>query len=645
MIKYLIIILVFLCPISKVEAKTEQAEIERLSTLMYKYYSSDSIDLFMSVTDSLKQICLKSGDEATFYKAWGNQATYAFSKKSREEGLAIAKAERTYAEEHDSKWGFYTSTNTYATLMSSIGMLDESAKAFQQAIDYQRRFFPKESAAFQYIGLAKIEHNRHHFDKVIEYAEKALAEPGIIPIHKLSAYNYLCAGLGELSSEKSVGSSLKQKFNKAYALRQQLIEEEKLSDSMGGIVRYYEAKVNGRYNELPELAQKVQGMANRLAFIPAAWASVGDFKKAYYSFKNYKMYTDSVNRAEIGRATSEYGVQLDLARAENEMKDLRIANQEHREHIHHIIMGTVGLIAVIVIASLLFHLHRRNKHNKEIETAYEKLENTYEELEKAYEKLEVTTKAKERMESELRIAREIQMDMVPRIFPAFPERHDIDIYASLNSAKEVGGDLYDFFIQNDRLYFCIGDIAGKGIPASLFMSVVVNIFRMVAKEGFPPAYIATKLNDALSTENRNGMFVTMFIGEINLRTGCFEFCNAGHNPPLIIDRPLDIHQPCRPNFIEVESNVPIGLWPDLEFVGESISNIKDRTLFLYTDGLTEAENYSQEQFGEDRLYHLFQTRPFESARQTVDMANTAVLSYVGGAEQSDDLTMLCIRVK
>ena len=586
MIKYLIIILVFLCPISKVEAKTEQAEIERLSTLMYKYYSSDSIDLFMSVTDSLKQICLKSGDEATFYKAWGNQATYAFSKKSREEGLAIAKAERTYAEEHDSKWGFYTSTNTYATLMSSIGMLDESAKAFQQAIDYQRRFFPKESAAFQYIGLAKIEHNRHHFDKVIEYAEKALAEPGIIPIHKLSAYNYLCAGLGGLLNEKSVDSFLKQKFNKAYALRQQLIEEEKLSDSMGGIVRYYEAKVNGRYNELPELAQKVQGMANRLAFIPVAWESVGDFKKAYYSFKNYKMYTDSVNRAEIGRATSEYGVQLDLARAENEMKDLRIANQEHREHIHHIIMGTVGLIAVIVIASLLFHLHRRNKHNKEIETAYEKLENTYEELEKAYEKLEVTTKAKERMESELRIAREIQMDMVPRIFPAFPERHDIDIYASLNSAKEVG-----------------------------------------------------------ATENRNGMFVTMFIGEINLRTGCFEFCNAGHNPPLIIDRPLDIHQPCRPNFIEVESNVPIGLWPDLEFVGESISNIKDRTLFLYTDGLTEAENYSQEQFGEDRLYHLFQTRPFESARQTVDMANTAVLSYVGGAEQSDDLTMLCIRVK
>ena len=142
---------------------------------------------------------------------------------------------------------------------------------------------------------------------------------------------------------------------------------------MGGIVRFYEAKVNGRVGELPELAQKVTTKSNRLSFTASAWALNGEYKKAYEAYKIYKDYTDSVNRAEIGRAASEYGVQLDLAKAESEMKDLRLANQVHREHIHQIIMGTVGVLAALIIAFLMFYLHRRNKHSKEIEAAYDKL--------------------------------------------------------------------------------------------------------------------------------------------------------------------------------------------------------------------------------------------------------------------------------
>ena len=622
-----------------------KTDIERLTKVMYKYFSTDSADLFMSATDSLKNLCLKTGDEKLFYKAWCNQANYIFTKQSREKGLAIAKEVRAYAEKHDSKFGLYTSNNTYATMMSGMRMADEAEKAFLTAIDYQRRYLPEENAAYQYIGLAKIEHNRNHFEKTIEYGEKVLAEKNILPIHQLHAYNYICAGwaeLYELSKDKKVP---KERFNKAYKERQALLKEHQLSDAMGGIVNFYEAKVNGRYSELPALALKVQNKSNRLAFIASGWAQNGEYEKAYEAHRKYKDFVDSINNVEVRNAISEYGVQLELAKAENEMKDLRLANQEHREHVHHIIMGTIATIAAIVIAFLAFYLHRRNKHMKEIKGAYDKLETTYEELEQAYDKLETTTAAKERMESELRIAREIQMGMVPRIFPAFPGREDIDIFASLTSAREVGGDLYDFFLQSDKLYFCIGDVSGKGIPASMFMSVVVNIFRMVAKEGFPPAYIATKLNDALSTENENGMFVTMFIGEIHLRTGRMDFCNAGHNPPLIIDRPLSPHAPSRPSFIEMEANAPIGLWPDLEFVSESIENIKNRTLFLYTDGLTEAENLSREQFGEERLLDFFNKRPYQDAKQTISLMNAAITAYVGEAEPSDDLTMLCIKVK
>ena len=329
-------------------------------------------------------------------------------------------------------------------------------------------------------------------------------------------------------------------------------------------------------------------------------------------------------------------------------KDLQLSEWESRmeaqkseERTHHVFMAMLGIIAAIVIAALGFILWRRSKHTREIETAYGQLEDAHTRLEDAYSQLETTTKAKERIESELRIARGIQMGMVPRHFD-FPG--GVDIYASLESAKEVGGDLYDLFLQGGRLYFCIGDVAGKGIPAALFMSVAVNMFRMVAKEGFPPAYIATRLNDALSQDNENGMFVTMFIGEIDLSTGHMDFCNAGHNPPVIIDRPLSPHEPCRPGFIEMEPNAPIGLWPQLEFVGESIDSLRGRTLFLYTDGLSEAENLSQDQFGDDRLIRLFKTRPYDSSRQTVDMVKAAVSAFVGEAEPSDDLTMLCIKI-
>ena len=648
--RYILYIMLMMLSLTATAQKATQkasdaAEIERLTKVMYQFFSTDSVERFMSATDSLKALCLKTGDEVTFYKSWSNQANYSFSKVSREKGLSIAKEERAYAEKHDSKYGLYASTNCYATMMSGIGMIDEAEKAFLQAIDYQRRFIPDENAAYQYIGLAKIEHNRHHYDKTVEYGKKVLAEKGVQPIHQLHGYNYLLFGLGELSKANPNDNALRQAFNEAYAKRKKLIEDKGLQDATAGIVNFYEAMVNGRYKELPELATKVVNKGNRLAYIASAWAAVGDYQKAYEAHKVYKDFTDSLNRAETRQATSEYGVQLDLAKAENEMKDLRLANQEHREHIHHIIMGTVGIIAALVITFLLFYLHRRNKHAKEIETAYGKLESAHEKLEDAYNQLEVTTAAKERIESELRIAREIQMGMVPRIFPAFPDRDDIDLYASITPAREVGGDLYDFFMQSHKLYFCIGDVAGKGGPASLFMSVVVNLFRLVAKEGFPPEYIATRLNDTLASDNENGMFCTLFIGEIDMDTCRLNFCNAGHNAPLIIDRPISPNEPCRPNYIKMESNAPIGLWPNLEFVGESIENVKGRTLFLYTDGLTEAENSSHEQFGEQRLYDFFKSRPFSSTRQIIDLVSTAVTAFVGDAEPSDDQTMLCLKIK
>jgi sigma-B regulation protein RsbU (phosphoserine phosphatase) len=251
------------------------------------------------------------------------------------------------------------------------------------------------------------------------------------------------------------------------------------------------------------------------------------------------------------------------------------------------------------------------------------------------EELKDTTAQKASIEKELKVASEIQMSMVPRMFPAFPNRKDIDLYASISPAKEVGGDLYDFFIQDEKLNFCVGDVSGKGIPASLFMAVTRNLFRVVAQQGHAPVEIANQINTILSKDNDQAMFVTMFIGKVDLRTGHLEYCDCGHNAPVIDGQFLDMKY----------HNRPIGLIEDMPFYGESIENIKGKQILLYTDGLNEAENSDQEILGNERLIELMQDVQDMAARQVVDMLVAAVEEHRAGAEQNDDLTLLCLTIK
>ncbi|MBQ2566458.1 MAG: SpoIIE family protein phosphatase, partial [Bacteroidales bacterium] len=148
-------------------------------------------------------------------------------------------------------------------------------------------------------------------------------------------------------------------------------------------------------------------------------------------------------------------------------------------------------------------------------------------------KLENISASREKIEEELKIARGIQMAMIPKVFPPYPERKDIDIYASILPAKEVGGDLYDFYIRDEKLYFCIGDVSGKGVPASLVMAVTRSLFRTVSAHENSPGHIVTSLNESMSEMNENNMFVTFFCGVLDLRNGNLRYCNAGHNAPVI----------------------------------------------------------------------------------------------------------------
>jgi serine phosphatase RsbU (regulator of sigma subunit) len=439
-----------------------------------------------------------------------------------------------------------------------------------------------------------------------------------------------------------------------------------------------------------ELAQKVKLPQEKYKLMSYAYEWQGKWKEALKYHKEYKKASDSTNTADIRKQAAEHAMQMDIIRAENQTKELLLHNQslklahaqdeleqrrleeealnltlknrdielsnasiklkndsldrqaqqsklseyqskleleQNKERMERATLWTAIGVGALIIAFLCIYLYRRSRHMKALTVAYDKLET-------AYEQLEQTTAAKERIESELRIAREIQMSMVPH---EFPKRPDLDLYASMNPAKEVGGDLYDYLLENDILYFCLGDVSGKGVPASLFMAQTIRLFRALAKQHLMPAAIATQLNEELTEKNDNGMFVTMFIGQINLTSGQLHFCNAGHNPPVIGGDEL------HGSFLEMEPNAPIGLWPGLEYEGEEIESVKGRPLFIYSDGLNEAENIKQEQFGDDHMLDILRHTKFKDARHVVELMQAEVERHRDGAEPNDDMTIMCLK--
>ena len=336
---------------------------------------------------------------------------------------------------------------------------------------------------------------------------------------------------------------------------------------------------------------------------------------------------DSISRADTKNQLNELSTIFQV----DELK-----MQQERAQFRNMLI-IIGLILVGLVIFVVFRIIAARRLKK----AHDQLQATHEELLTAYDQLEETTTAKERIESDLRIARNIQMGMVPRTFPSRP---DLDLYGSMTPAKEVGGDLYGYYLaesneegKSDKLYFCLGDVSGKGVPASLFMAQATRLFCTLAAQEMKPAEIATRINNALSGEdNETGMFVTMFLGLLDLETGHLDFCNAGHNPPVLLRNG-------KPEFIDMVPNAPVGIIPELDYEGEEIADITNCPLFVYTDGLNEAENRQQEQFSDERILELMETVPFESCEQTVEMLRAEVEKHRDGAEPNDDLTMICVK--
>ena len=233
------------------------------------------------------------------------------------------------------------------------------------------------------------------------------------------------------------------------------------------------------------------------------------------------------------------------------------------------------------------------------------------------------------MERELTIAHNIQMALLPQ---SFPERSDIDLYASQTPARDVGGDLYDYFVHEGRLVFCIGDVSGKGVPAALLMAVMRSMFRSEEHRADRAADIVDAMNRNLCEEYTGGDFVTMFVGILDLTTGHLDYCNAGHALPILTGCLMD-----------VKRNLPVGALSDWDYEGQQTQLQPGDMLFLYTDGLSEAENSKEKMLGIKPIQKLASEHSTDTAQQLVELMEAEVRHHAGDAEQNDDITLMAIK--
>ena len=612
------------------------ALVERV-TFFYNYDLTDSVYKYApQALDRLKG--LKTWNK--YYEVWMTLCnTYVFSGKYN---MALREVQTMFddAKERNNKYGMGIAYYMMGNVYSNMHNHKESVSSYRKGIDLLLTVDDKPSTIadlYSYLGdeldemkeYEKLQKLTVEWKAFLDgyFAEKEVKKNSIHPYVRnvLESYYYLaCAqaalGLNQLDEAEKMLNEVHRRIP----------SEE---DYVGQSWLYYKAKLhlqrkdyrtalelnNRRYqlSDNSDMAMLVPVLTQRGEILEA----LGRYQDASSVYKNLIQVKDSVSGVETRN-------QL------NEMNTLFQVDELKMEQARAQFRNTLIIIGLIVTALVIFLIFRM--------IAARRLKKAHQELLVAYDQLEETTTAKERIESDLRIARNIQMGMVPH---TFPEREDVDLYASMTPAKEVGGDLYGYLLipakeegQGDKLYFALGDVSGKGVPASLFMAQATRLFLTLAKQQMMPAEICDHLNDALSGEdNETGMFVTMFVGLVDLQTGHLDFCNAGHNPPVLVGDGTT-------EFIEMEPNAPIGLWPGLEYVGEEIKDISNRPLFVYTDGLNEAENRQQEQFSDERLLEILQTTPFESSQQTIEMLREQVEAHRDGAEPNDDLTMLCVRV-
>ena len=599
----------------------------KLNSLVLNYYNNDQHDSLIIMSDVLMDLCREHEDWYYYYETWirlGEEYVYvghsdsalAEAQKMHDEALSrghefgLAGADFVNAVVYEAQGNTLECTHllrkvldklkgvdkphfenkVYTYYLSELGSLSDYPEMKQALKEWRQRL--DSLSGNQDTNIVLKEHllnffymyqrgsYNYHF-KMKEYREAAKAVDSIAYYNELTGMTDVARN--EVLFDRIMLAVAQEHYGEALKL-----SDEQLSKIPAANKMSYQNALDQRKNIL---------------------SGLGRWHEAYDCLLEWSNIKDSLRTKSTTDQLNELNKRFEVD--EVKMQGEREKMQAERRQLYLVL--TFILLAAVGATFFIFQRYRSAKRMAKMKAD------------------------QERIEGELNIARNIQMSMVPS---TFPEHEGLDMYASMMPAREVGGDLYGYIINGSQLYFTVGDVSGKGVPASLFMAQVTRLFSTMAHQGLDPAAICNRMNSELSGEdNVNGMFVTMFVGMLDMQTGHLSFCNAGHNPPVIGGGK---HQG---DFLKMIPNVPIGLWPDYEFKGEEMDSVKGRALFIYTDGLNEAENPEQERFGDKRLLDILRDTNFDTARQVVEALEAEVAQHRNGAEPNDDMTMLCLRVQ
>ena len=604
--KLLSVLILMLCGMLNLQAQSDAAW--KLKERQAVLYHTDSLQTFMDVSERLKKVLVEEGEEELFYDAWHRQIAYVLDNVSSRQALKMIDEMRDYVEKHKSKYGFIIVTFLNAHVAKDLGMNDRAEELVQQAIEYKKRNLPDTKPMLQlYFFLSRVYGERKEGEKLIQALDRALKLPGWSNEEIAVLWSLKCNAVTFQEPVDTV------RFMEYYKQMHAVLRAIGYHGNATVSTECYHAQLLNDYSRLLESAQKITDKGQRLKFKIIAYDGLEMNREAIDSFRVYNKWMDEQFNVETRKQAEVSALELESARAENETETLRLTNQ--RMVLIGIVFGLVFLAVFLAI-----YLRRRIIQMRALREAYDQLE-------------EVTIQ-KERIESELRIAHQIQMSTMPTDFQLHPA---LNIYGSMIPAKIVGGDLYDFFVRDGQLFFCIGDVSGKGVSAAMFMMMTTSLFRTCSSMESRPEGILSLINKNLCENNRNNMFVTLLVGVLDLASGLLRYSSAGHENPVIIGSEA--------TFLPLARVFPAGIIDTTVYQTQEIVMEPQTTLLLYTDGLTEARDANREQLGRQRIL-AEANRAIQAARtepqEVIDRMVHAVSEFTGDTEQSDDLTLLAI---
>ena len=572
--------------------------------------------LFLLFLTGIPAPMLASGDKAktltqrevAYYDSAYSRITYVLDNMSSSEALTMIDELRDYAEEHQSKYGFYIVTWLNAHIARDMGMIDRAEELMQASIDYHKHYLADiKPMTDVYKFMAGIYEDRLQGEKAIQILDEALEQEDWSIEDRIALLSLRCNAVTRIEPVDTA------RFMAYHDQLHAVIDQYGYRGNATAYTECYHAQFTRNYPRLLTLAEKITNKGDRLRFKIEAYDGLERNQEAIDSFMVYKAWTDQQFNAETRKLAEMSALELEASRAENEAETLRLSNQR---------MLLIAIVCGLILFCLFLAIYIRRRFLQ------------MRKLRQAYDQLEQVTTQKERIESELRIARNIQLSMVPSDFPKFP---GLDLYANITPAKAVGGDLYDFFVRDNQLFFCIGDVSGKGVPAALFMMMTKSLFRAYSSEEPMPDRIVTKMNQILGENNKNHMFVTLFVGVFDLSTGLLRYCNASHEKPIVI------REEASP--LPVLHTFPVGFFANTVYQMQEVVIEPHTTILFYTDGLNEAMNADENMFGRERISDEIRSAIQSgqlSPKALIDQLTDAVHQFVGNTEQSDDLTLLAI---